>query len=311
MTNNIWESRVRRITLEGPDLAGKSTLYKSLHNSTGYIWDIQDRSSLSMIVYSRFYGRDETPHREQLSRDLLDIGNLVVVVIPSAEELSRRYKMRGDELQNLASVLKIRQLFLEETKFIQGYPNTLVIQDDMDAYTLASNVESWIQSRSLTGMKEIADNIAQIARAQGGEASGVTLSIDCGSAYLHPDEEVLQWPQEREYYSEIVQGVCSKISREIAGDNEYFAKQNPHTTRRFVWSSDTCISMLNFFVRGDTHTLYATLRSSETERTLPYDLRFLSHLMNEAEHAMGVSHLSRRIHLIIHSAHIVRRKENA
>ena len=47
------------ITIEGPDLAGKTTLYNQLHRKTGYKWNIQDRSVLSMLCYSIFYNRGD------------------------------------------------------------------------------------------------------------------------------------------------------------------------------------------------------------------------------------------------------------
>jgi hypothetical protein len=48
------------ITLEGPDLAGKTTLYNKLHKETNFKWNIQDRAEISMAIYSEMYGRDDS-----------------------------------------------------------------------------------------------------------------------------------------------------------------------------------------------------------------------------------------------------------
>ena len=48
----------QQLVLEGPDLSGKTTLYNMLHKATGYRWNIQDRSSLSMVVFAKLYNRE-------------------------------------------------------------------------------------------------------------------------------------------------------------------------------------------------------------------------------------------------------------
>ena len=49
---------IEKIIIEGPDLAGKTTLFSKIHELTQYRWNIQDRSALSMLVYAKLYDRD-------------------------------------------------------------------------------------------------------------------------------------------------------------------------------------------------------------------------------------------------------------
>ena len=69
---------INQITLEGPDLSGKTTLYQQIHEASNYCWNIQDRSSLSMIVYARLYGRNDYFHVEALKRDLSNFNNVMI-----------------------------------------------------------------------------------------------------------------------------------------------------------------------------------------------------------------------------------------
>ena len=46
---------IEKIIIEGPDLAGKTTLYDKMHKISKYRWNIQDRSALSMLIYAKMY----------------------------------------------------------------------------------------------------------------------------------------------------------------------------------------------------------------------------------------------------------------
>ena len=51
--------KINTVTIEGPDLSGKSTLYEALHEVTNFRWNIQDRSEFSMLCYAILYGRSD------------------------------------------------------------------------------------------------------------------------------------------------------------------------------------------------------------------------------------------------------------
>ena len=61
---------VEKIILEGPDLSGKTTLFNRLHQATNFKWNIQDRSTLSMLVYAKLYNRDQFCYVENLNKEL-------------------------------------------------------------------------------------------------------------------------------------------------------------------------------------------------------------------------------------------------
>ena len=51
--------RFTNICLEGPDCSGKTTMFNKLHELTSFKYNIQDRSCLSMLVYSIMYNRQD------------------------------------------------------------------------------------------------------------------------------------------------------------------------------------------------------------------------------------------------------------
>ena len=72
---------INMITLEGPDLSGKTTLYETIHKLSDYRWNIQDRSALSMLVYARLYGRNDYHHVENLKAELANLNNIMILML--------------------------------------------------------------------------------------------------------------------------------------------------------------------------------------------------------------------------------------
>ena len=66
---------ISKIVLEGCDLSGKTSLYNSIHKGSGFRWNIEDRSTLSMCIYANQYGRDDYYHRKNLALELSNLNN--------------------------------------------------------------------------------------------------------------------------------------------------------------------------------------------------------------------------------------------
>ena len=104
---------INQIVLEGPDLSGKSTLYNMIHKATDYRWNIQDRSSLSMLIHAKLYGRSEFQHVESLKNELNNLNNFMIILLPNWNVIGKRFSKRGDEIQNLSSLRKLYDLFYD------------------------------------------------------------------------------------------------------------------------------------------------------------------------------------------------------
>ena len=113
---------INQISLEGPDLSGKTTLFQMIHEKTDYCWNIQDRSALSMVVYARLYGRSDYFHVEALKTELSNLNNVMILLLPEWGVIAERFNRRGDEIQNLISLKKVYDLFAEAAEELENYP---------------------------------------------------------------------------------------------------------------------------------------------------------------------------------------------
>ena len=73
---NIQSFPTNYLILEGPDLAGKTTFYQMLHKKSGFRWNVQDRSALSMLICAKLYNRGTFPEIERLNAEIKNLNNL-------------------------------------------------------------------------------------------------------------------------------------------------------------------------------------------------------------------------------------------
>ena len=272
---------INQITLEGPDLSGKTTLYQKLHEKSGYFWNIQDRSSLSMIVYARLYGRSDYFHVESLKRELSNLNNVMILLLPDWSVIAERFQKRGDEIQNLVSLKKVYDLFSEAADEFENYPNVILIKtevdDNMVSYII-HNLRSHFEDKSY---HEYAD-FFKIAAASSDNLEKVGLNLvhyDDGM-FNDVSEEMLRYEKEKVYYDKIRRKLLNKIDNELAGANEY-GREETHESRRFIYTDDSCLSLCHFMLRNEFLYGEFYLRSSETKETLQYDMNFIKSLTRD------------------------------
>lgn len=133
------------IIIEGPDLAGKSTLAKEInikgdfevvhfdspsenfdfHESYLKVLDkenvILDRYFFSEIVYSKVFGRQcrlSSETIKEIKEKLKNKPHQLIFVNPGVDTLKRRYKMRGDDIISESQIEKIVQEY--ENLFFGG-----------------------------------------------------------------------------------------------------------------------------------------------------------------------------------------------
>ena len=82
---------IEKIIIEGPDLAGKTTLFNKMHEISKFRWNIQDRSALSMLVYAKMYERDTFHLVENLKKELFNLSNQIILLLPPFEVLAKRF----------------------------------------------------------------------------------------------------------------------------------------------------------------------------------------------------------------------------
>ncbi len=295
---------VNYVLLEGTDLSGKTTLYNSVHKSTGFEWNIQDRSALSMLCYARQYGRDPHRWREQLREEINNLNNRLVVLMPDKDTILSRLAARGDEFQDEKSIVRLRDIFEEEVSFIAQYPNVLVVQTIMGQQDLTDHVVGWIRGSVERSPASLADAARAHAYASGGETFQLHVDVNLGVGFHERNPSCLEVEEERKYYSRIRSAFTDKIRKEKLGINEYNRVQR-ESSRRFIHAEDTCISLLHAMVRHDRLHVTAVLRSSNVVKTLRHDLDFLYLLAEDAHRMIGVAPVRESVlHLSIQSAHL-------
>jgi len=275
--------QIRNITIEGCDASGKSTLYSNIHRATKFRWNIQDRSQLSMLCYARQFNRGDAAvsrWRSELNDFLLDLNNRLIVLLPDFSVIAQRLQDRGDEFQDLDSLRVLDALFEEEVRRLGSRPNVLVVRDPLPPDELTAHCVAWLSKTELLEPLGAAREINQIAQSSPSrEAVGCRFrfTIDPTSLTV-PDASILRHPPEEVYYAKILAGVLQNIDDETAGKNDYKKEQDPYATRRFIFTQDSCISLVHTMLRGDSLNMRVFCRSSNTRDTFPYDFQFICYL---------------------------------
>jgi thymidylate kinase len=295
---------VNQVILEGPDLAGKTSFYNELHKLTGYKWNIQDRSSLSILVYAKLYKRDAFMEVERLHKELNNLNNKFVILLPPWEEITRRYVERGDELQNLISLNKIYELFEEAVEELKLFPNVYVIRHK-DTLSFAEQLVKEIVGDEMSTPISVAEYVNKfVAASKSLEANHINITMYDDGSFKNYNLSVLEYEPEKKYYEKIKTTLLDKLKKELDGLNEYNRKEDA-LSRRFIYSDDTCISLGHFLYRNNILDCNFILRSSNSKDTLKYDLQFLYMLAKDVKDFLEISPLSCRIRVNFGSAHII------
>jgi hypothetical protein len=298
--------QVDNLTIEGPDLSGKSTLYWDIHRSNDYDFNIHDRAQLTMLVYARRYDRDKQiikRWRRQLKEHLFNLDNRLIVLMPTFSLLRKRYEDRGDPIHDLDSLWQVYNLYKEEIKHFEAFPNVLIIRGD-DVLNASEIALQWLNN--VPTIETIHNDVRRMAEAQpNNEASGLSLTLS-SHAPFPPDDAVFDWDLEREHYTDILDRVRGNISDELSGNNKYGTIQEQDKTRRFVFVQPECISRIHTIMRGDTLTMRVTARSTDVIKFFPNDIRFLGHLFSKATDLLDTGSIERyELKLTMNSAHIL------
>ena len=118
------------------------------------------------------------------------------------------------------------------------------------------------------------------------------------------DMSVLDFPQEKEYYHGITEKIKQTVSDELAGRNASGVVQD-ESSRRFIYSYESCISMIHFLVRDNELNVKCVLRSSNVETTLWADYEFLKIISCKFLEWINKIGLTIKFDVFIRSAHII------
>jgi hypothetical protein len=259
---------------------------------------------MSMLAFAKLYKRDEFYHVERLRSELSNLNNFVIVLLPPWDVIVKRFKVRGDEIHDFISLRSVYKVFEEAASDLESLPNVCVIRNEIDEFTINSLISRLIVFEN-SDYPLLAGNFMQACMAEAAfEKIGISLtSYDYGD-FSDICKKSLDYEEEKEYYKEIEKSVLKKIDDELNGDNEYSRKESV-SSRRFIYTSDTCISLAHFLVRENMLDSKIFIRSSNTRDTLRYDMNFIKHLCKSVKDHLGLGkNTITKIQMLVNSAHI-------
>ena len=295
--------RFININIEGPDCSGKTTLFNQIHKETNFKYNIQDRSCMSMYVYSKLYERDDSSFWfDKILDDIKRLDTLYIVLLPSNSTVLERLRKRGDEFQDEESIINVKCLFYNLVKCGFGnFPNVLVLEDIEDLTQKVDMCLSFIEASNEIPSGELIKSI--VVNSGRNELVDVQCKEEVKIDSL--DYTVLNFPQEKSYYEDITQKIEQKLFKEFTGLNDYNMPQK-HDSRRFIYTGDSCISLIHALFRQNRLNVSVTMRSSNVIKTLWADCEFLKILSVKISELMRLDEsVPIDLTINIRSAHIV------
>ena len=266
---------IEKIIIEGPDLAGKTTLYNKIHEISKYRWNIQDRSALSMLVYAKMYERDTFHLVENLKQELFNLNNQIILLLPSIEVLAKRFQKRGDPIQNLISLKQLHKLFTEFEEEYGTLPNVTVVKKEIDDYDYKSIVGRYLAMEQHTTIHQFPNMCVNAADTQNDkEVVGLRFTYFDDGQFTDVIPELMEYKGEKEYYLKIREKLHYKMMQNHAGGQDV-------SSRRIIYNDDSCISLAHFLIRDQIFDAKFFVRSSNVKDTLKYDINFIHFLTSQ------------------------------
>ena len=288
---------IEKIIIEGPDLAGKTTLFNKMHEISKFRWNIQDRSALSMLIYAKMYNRDTFHLVENLKKELFNLNNQIVLLLPSFNVLAKRLQERGDPIQNMISLKKLHRMFSEFEEEYGSLPNVTIVKKEIDDWGYTAIVGRFLALEKHTTVHAAPDMCISTADTQDNkEVVGLRLTYFDDGEFADVKPELLEYEGEKEYYAKIKNQLKEKINLERGkGQSKY--------SRRFIYHGDSCISLAHFLIRDQIFDVKFFLRSSNVKDTLRYDINFIHDLTRYVYQKYRITSPA-KIEVTLNSAHI-------
>ena len=192
---------IEKIIIEGPDLAGKTTLFNKMHEISKYKWNIQDRSALSMLIYAKLYNRDTFHLVENLKKELFNLNNQIILLLPPFEVLAKRFQKRGDPIQNMISLKKLYKLFSEFADEYMRLPNVCVVTKELDDISYPLLVGHFLGKEKHTNIHHFPEACMRSADSQDNkEVVGLRFTYFDDGEFTDVKPDLLKYDHEKDYY---------------------------------------------------------------------------------------------------------------
>jgi len=260
-----------------------------------------------MLVHAKQYGRETFIHEENLKNELLNLNNRLVILLPSLCEIKKRYALRGDDRQTLEDVIRLHSDFSTYTKNLISLPNVHVIDADNQSSIVDSLIDDLTMMENFT-LDEISKSVYDFVNTRPEkEALPLKFTLFDDGSFNCTSSAIMDHIPEKDYYDKILSGIKLKIKNELLGYNQYNRREEA-TSRRFIYTNDSCISLVHASFRDNLLDIHFVLRSSEVSTTFSYDLKFLYYLSSQVYSALKLqdTHAYVRLRYNLNSAHILK-----
>ncbi len=290
--------------IEGPDLSGKTTLIKNIHSKTNYRWHITDRSKISRMIFAEMFNRDTKNLKKDFLYEASNLNNRYIFILPSLSVIKERYSKRGDEIHTLESLEESYELFHKAFVNFSRLSNVhgLICDTPERAEDLSINYANAVESLSLSDIINYVQMFAK--RFPGNECNTLRFKIRDDCSFSEADYSVMRTKGEESYYSRILESTLRKIDHELSGINEY-SRIEDESSRRFIFTDDTCISMIHALNRDGVLDIRFVCRSTDMIRKFPNDIRFLYYVASKIWEKIGNNCATAELHFTLNSAHII------
>jgi len=263
---------IKNVFIEGPDCSGKTTVINKIHRHTNYRYHMFDRSRMSQFIFSWMYERHRKEYSILYKEEREDLSNFYVVLLPDIEEVKRRFEKRGDEIHDEAGIEKVYNEFKKHVERSASQPNIVVIKSNKNQWVdVLGAIENYEKKKEFNVIKHLVYNRHEK------EATNIRLTEVGKIADLKKDTECMKFKKEKEYYESIERDFIQKFIDEVSGLNEYSRKEQ-FDSRRFIYTSDTCISSIHAYAREDTLYFNAYMRSSNVDQ-VKHDYNFIKNML--------------------------------
>jgi len=264
-----------------------------------------------MLVYGQMYSRNLTQHARNFWTELSCLNNRVVFVLPPWETVKARFQKRGDDFQTEESLSRLYTLF-EDQEWISNLPNVIHVENDTKSVEETTHdIVAWNKTKEECDLDDIASEVLRYVSnipSTSAKDCEVPLSFTFFEDLDFPeaDPEILDDDVEGDYFKGILEKMTTKMTNELNGKNEYNEKQTS-TSRRFIYTDDTCISLIHILFRDNIMDVNVNLRSSNVAKTFRKDLEFIYYLASVVHEKYNLgSPVEAKFSFSLNSAHLVR-----
>ena len=300
--NSNFSIKGKTIYIEGSDYAGKTTFIKNILDhpvSTNNF--ISDRSIITSLMYAKIFNRDKVDTfqlEESFVRSLESNENMYFLLDPSEEEITRRSKLRSEDLVSMDQIFELKKMYREFFEKYKHYECVHILSSidpeggflvqmaflnrafptrfSADYYTLLSTLyrKEDHEINNYRMQYSFKDFLNFVNETQ------VTL-FDIGESWIY------------------FQGLDRRIDRDAISDREYYERKmvlsnlkfNTHimidkykeklNSRRFLSINDSCFSYTQVNIREDRIVFTFNFRSTEVWKMLPADMYFIAELVED------------------------------